>query len=430
MKILAVNPSSTQTLDTDVKQYLPEEIKPEDIIDKAEMNTEYDPDRKTYFLVKKMQLQPKETRTIEIRVKDVWFISSDELESTKTMMVQSLAALQNTKYYDTAKLLYDKAEETLTRIEDEEKSQLPIKQRIELYRSHVKQLESIKTSVFSMGNITKVKEEKDSGVREVKYIVTAENPSDQQIKMTVRSQLPKEITAEDVLDRQGFTLVYDDSYKRYAMEKEDTLGGKEVKKYTITLRDIWYIPQPKLDFLKNQTEKLVALFGGSPYMNFAKQRADYVLTTLNEIKQLQDELASSTAIEERMRAFVLNTQRVELVKKKIQELQDLLPELNLKAKEESELGQIRALLIKKLIDTKNLILVAMGVQPNRPITWWIFGGIVVFMSFFAGFFYLTWLKKLQEDKWTHKSPLDKQVDPNASIPPPEEPPQTPEKKAA
>jgi hypothetical protein len=33
IKILAVNPSASQTLETDVKQYLPEEVKPEDILE-------------------------------------------------------------------------------------------------------------------------------------------------------------------------------------------------------------------------------------------------------------------------------------------------------------------------------------------------------------------------------------------------------------
>ncbi len=419
IKVLAINPSSSQVLETEVKQYLPPEVKPEDILEKADMQIQYDSDRKSYFVIKKVQLQPQETKTLEIRIKDVWAVSPDDMEAAKTQLAQSFESLKNTKFSETAKLLYDKASEALNRIDEEEKMELPIKQRIELYRAHVKQLEDIRNNIFSIGSMNKLKEEKDGTVKELKYMISAENPSAEQVKMKVRSPLPKEIGVDDVLNKLDFMVLYDDASSRYVLEKEEILAGKETKKYIITLRDIWYIPQTELDFLKEQTEKLSGLFKGSSYEGFAKQRSDYIFTTLEEVNQLQSEVESSTALEDHMRAFVLNSQRVDLVKKKMRELQDLLPELNLKHDESSVFGKMSILFIKKLLETKNLVLVAMGIQPDRPVIWWIIGGIILFLAVFSSVFYMVWLKKLQESKWGKPAVTESPV-PVAAPQPPQE----------
>lgn len=103
-----------------------------------------------------------------------------------------------------------------------------------------------------------------------------------------------------------------------------------------------------------------------------------------------------------MRASVLNNQRLELIRKKMRELQDLLPEVALKKDNLKPIEQIKHL-IKKIVDTRDLILVAFGIQPNKPITWWLIFGIMGFMALLTGVFYMTWLKKLQENKWTSKT---------------------------
>lgn len=402
LKILAVNPSDTHKLKTTVQQVLPPEVKPEDLIDAAGMEAKYDGERKVFYLQKEVELAPRQTSTFEVRVRNVWHIPDEDIQKVRGEIEQSMNSLKGTKYAQTGQMLYEKVVEKINRIEEEQAKAVGVKQKIEFYRAHVKQLADIQGDVFSLGAMRRMEEETKEGVREVKFFITAENPSDQPLKMMVRSYLPKEIKDDDILDKLDFNLVFSQNKNRFALEKEDNFTAKEVKKYQITLRDIWCIPQGDLDFLRKQAEKLVVLFKETPYEKYADQQCSFIFESLDKIKELQDEVASSTVLEDRMRASVLNNQRLELVRKKMRELQDLLPEVALKKDNLKPIEQIKHL-IKKIVDTRDLILVAFGIQPNKPITWWLIFGIMGFMALLTGVFYMTWLKKLQENKWVSKT---------------------------
>ena len=55
----------------------------------------------------------------------------------------------------------------------------------------------------------RLEDEKKKGVLDARFLIEAENPSSEPKTITVRSLLPKDVTAEDVLDRQGFNVLYD-----------------------------------------------------------------------------------------------------------------------------------------------------------------------------------------------------------------------------
>jgi len=401
-KILVVNPSSTKNSKSVISQALPSEIDPnQDVIDKAGLDIKFDADKKMYLITKEVELKPKETRTFELRVRDVWQITPDQMEETKKSLENQIETLKGTKYYETGKLLFQKAQEGLDRIMEEQSKSVGVKQHIELYRAHVKQLEDIKANALSLDAMRRLEAERKREANEARFVVEAENPSPEPRSITVRSLLPKEITPDDVIDKQDFDLLYDQSQKAYALEKQDQFAGREKKKYIFTVRDIWHIPDENLQFYKLQTEKLVSMFKDTPYLKYADEQGQMILGLLAEINELQTEVSSSFSLEERMRAFILNSQRLELVKAKIHNLQQLLPEITID-KDEGKIIQNLKLLIKKLAEIKDLVLVAMGVQPNKAATWWIIFGIILFLAAITIIFYVTWIKKLQESKWGKK----------------------------
>jgi hypothetical protein len=235
--------------------------------------------------------------------------------------------------------------------------------------------------------------------------------------MTVRSTLPKELAAEDVLEKQDFVLLYDQQQKSYILEKEDQFAAQETKKYIITIRDIWRIPEEEIAFNKDQTQKLLVLFKETPYEKYAEDQGRVILDILSGISKLQVELdSSSLALEDRMRAFVLNTQQMNVAKAKLRNLQQLISEVPLK-KDDSQILEKIKFFVKKLADTKDVVLMAMGIKPDSPIVRWIIIGIIVFLGLISTVFYVAWLKKLQENKWaakgTGKSPKE------AAAPPPQ-----------
>ena len=150
--------------------------------------------------------------------------------------------------------------------------------------------------------------------------------------------------------------------------------------------------------MKSEIEKLTPLFIKSPFEDFALKQKEFVMKALLAIETLQAEVSSSGVIDDRIRAHVLNEQREKSAKRKIKELQDLLSEVSLKPSDGKQVGQFEQTM-RKIIDFKNKVLVALGQQPKKTIFWWFFLGIVLFLAVVTIIFYSTWLKKLQENKW-------------------------------
>lgn len=398
-KMLAVNPSQDQTIKAKISQNLPSEVDPaKDIIDKAGLEVRFDSETKSYSLVGETELKPRETKTFEVRIRDVWRITPEQVEIAKKSLDDQITALKGTKYYDTAQLLYQKAQEGIDRILDEQGKPVGIKQHIELFRAHAQQLQNIQANALSLGAMRQLENEKTGSVDKVQFVINAENPSSEPKAMTIRSALPKEVTADDIIEKQDFAILFDQSQRAYVLQKEDQFLARETKKYIITLRNIWRVPDPDIKFAREQTEKLLALFKGSAFEKYAEEHGKVILDILTEITNSQAELDSSLLLEDRMRAFVLNTQRMNVANAKLNNLQQLIQEVSLKKDDSQVLEKIKYF-VKKLAETKNVVLMAMGLQPNTPMVWWIIFGIIFFLGILSTIFYVVWLKKLQENKW-------------------------------
>ena len=403
MKILAVNPSETKNLKAVVTQALPAEIDPaKDILDKAGLEVQFDTEKKIYYLSKEVELKPQETMTFEVRVRDVWKIDAETIEAIKKNLEEQINGLKGTKYAETGKLLYEKAQENLDRIVEDQNQPLGINQHVELYRAHVQQLEDIKNNAFSLEAMRQLEDEKKKGVLEARFLIEAENPSSESKTITVRSLLPKDVTAEDVLDRQGFNVLYDQVRKTYFLERQESFGPKENKKYTIVLKDIWRVPDQDIRYYKELTAKLYTFFDDTPYMKYAQEQVNGITRMLAEITQLQEEVAASVSLEDRMRAYVLNTQKMAVVKGKVHDLQQLLPELGLRKENAKDLLSRIKYWVKQLAVIKDAVLISIGLEPDTPMTWWIIFGIILFLAIISTVFYVIWLTKLKESQWKEK----------------------------
>lgn len=401
-KVLAVNPSESQSLKAVISQPLPSEIDPaQDIIDKAGLEVRFDTEKNVYTLSGEVELKPRETKTFEVRVRDVWQVTPEGVEETQKDLEEQINGLKGTKFFDTAKLLYEKAKEGIDRIVAEQSRPMGIKQHIELFRAHVQQLEDIKSNGLSLAAMRKLEEEKKKGIAGARFLITAENPSSEPKTMTVRSGLPKELKAEDILDKLDFDLLYDQSQKAYSLEKQDQFAAKETKKFIITVRDIWRISDQDIKFTQDQTEKLMVLLKDSPFGKYVEDQGKIIVDILSGISKLQQELDSSLALEERMRAFVLNSQQMNVAKSKLRNIQQLVSEAGLK-KDDAVIAEKIKEFIKKMADMKNIVLMAMGIKPNTPMVWWIIFGIIIFLGVLSAVFYVVWLKKLQENRWAAK----------------------------
>ena len=145
LKLMAINPSKEQTQMAQVKAYLPKEVKPDDVIDREDLELEYDTQQGSYFVYGEYELGPGEVLEKQIELKDLWVIPSAELESLRLEAVRTAKMLDNTDFKERAVFLKESIESKLDQIV--EKQRVPAtnpEKHISEYRDNLRLLEAVK----------------------------------------------------------------------------------------------------------------------------------------------------------------------------------------------------------------------------------------------------------------------------------------------
>ena len=152
MKVVAVNPSAEKTKVVPVRIDLPQEIKPNDILDHGDLQVEYDTDRSLYYVYKQdVSLAPKQTKVFEVVVRDVWFVPETALQGLKAHTDLVLKRLEKSDYYASAKELSSSIFSRLDEIKKiQEDETISRKQRIGAYRRNLEALNAIKEDIARM----------------------------------------------------------------------------------------------------------------------------------------------------------------------------------------------------------------------------------------------------------------------------------------
>lgn len=154
-RYVVVNPSTTKTQTTQIKKYLPEEVTPKDIVDLGDLELEYDTQKSLYYVYKDdIDLAPKEVRTFEVEIEDVWMVPDYKLYDLERRTNSALAHLEGTKFYEKAEeianTIYPRLEEIRTLQADESVSR---QQHIGIYRQNMVTIEDIKENIAKMEKI-------------------------------------------------------------------------------------------------------------------------------------------------------------------------------------------------------------------------------------------------------------------------------------
>jgi hypothetical protein len=109
MKITVLNKDTKYPQQVPVKSYLPQEVKPEDVIEnKSDFVVAYDSEKQLYFVELPVSptLNASETKEYEITLKDVWVIKDSEIQERKDKSDECLKQLEGKKSYDDGTKLY------------------------------------------------------------------------------------------------------------------------------------------------------------------------------------------------------------------------------------------------------------------------------------------------------------------------------------
>ena len=146
MSVVIVNPSETKTQTIPVKTYLPKEVTPDDVLNSGGLEIEFDTQNSIYYLHREgVELKPKETRTYQVEIKDVWIIPEERLDALRDQTEMTVQRLEGTEYYESAqklaKTIYNSLD-TIARTQNDET--VSSKAHIGIYRNNLKILDQVK----------------------------------------------------------------------------------------------------------------------------------------------------------------------------------------------------------------------------------------------------------------------------------------------
>jgi len=150
LKIVGVNPSQTEKQKVILKAYLPKEAKPEDILEKNDLQVIYDTQQGSYYVYGEYDVAAGEFVEREIEMSDIWVISETEIETLRLEAEKTVKLLQNTEFEERANFLKQSIETKLEQIANSQKYSVANPERhISDYRDNKKLLETVKKDLLA-----------------------------------------------------------------------------------------------------------------------------------------------------------------------------------------------------------------------------------------------------------------------------------------
>ncbi len=394
MNLVAVNPSETETKDVDIKYFLPKELEPSDVLDSGELKVDYDVDKNLYYVNGKVKFAPKESKTFKIRVNDVWMITAEEISVLKQNMDGNLSLIEaNKELYPNAKRERDKLFEQLDIILTQQQSYSDnIERRIEQYRAYAGIVERIRKRIYDPNFLEKEAQTEDLGDegKTIKLVLSVKNPSTVEEK-TVKQKhfLPAEIREEDIVDKQGFDIRFDEKKGKSYLAKEDVFKPGEEKKYEIVLRDVWRFPVDKLNPMEKRAKVAMEEIKDSSYASSGQYLFEELTKQIELIRETQSRELSPN---QHIGIFRTNQKRYDDVKASVERIEQMLAIVKAKKLEELEGSKVKNVL-KKLQALRGLQALSEAVFKKGitvTMTWRIIGGAIVFIGFFTAYHFFLW----------------------------------------
>jgi len=118
------------------KDYLPAEVKPEDVVEDDGFEVRYDQIKQLSFLFKEEDVNPGEKKKYSIGIVDIWNIPQKDLDYSRTRGQTAYDYLKDSRFEDSAKILMDRITANLDQIESSQSQQRAILDHISAYRAN------------------------------------------------------------------------------------------------------------------------------------------------------------------------------------------------------------------------------------------------------------------------------------------------------
>lgn len=387
VNILAVNGTDDRK-EKDVEFYLPEDLSAEDILDTAGLELEYDVNKGAYFVKGKITLEPKETKTFKVLVRDVWQFDDGELEEIKDQINFNYNRVTDTEYAEIGTV---KKDSLLSRLDhvivQHEQYADNIEARIANHRVYADEVNRIREKGLSVKYWRAVPPKpEEAGV--FTFIAEIENPLDIEFNTKEKKfYLPTEVLPEHLTDLQGFEYRFDIEKGQPYLVRDENLRPKEVKRYPISIIDIWNIKQADIENLKMRARDTYQLLEATEYVN----SADYLMVNIKKnLETIETSQATDKNISEHVSAYRTNAGRFQVALDDVETMEEQLEAV----RENLERSKVKNVL-KKIRSLKDIgeIAASMFTKPSVNKAWKIIIGIVIFVGIYTILHFAFWGKK-------------------------------------
>jgi hypothetical protein len=399
LKIRAINPSQTEKQKVEVKAFLPKPAKADDVIKAGGLETSYDVHEQAYLVHKSDELDPKEVRTYEVELRDIWLIPEVTLNDLQAHAVGLADALKGTEQGATAAEIRATVKEALAAVRERQRAYdvtlVKAIEHIRAYEANQDRLNQIRKDIAMLENLAiaagkdpekilgtsataPASEPASASTGEVVTIrIQVTNPSlTTKAVIPVKRELPFEVKATDVVDAGGLEIGYDPARGVcYAYTEKLEMAPQETKSFEIKVRNRWAGILSRTAVLESRTTNLQAV---ARRTSAYKSIEDMSQSILRDLAQLKEEKGPAVLNEDYVAFHRQQAERLNAIEGRVLRLEEMF--------------QPRQRPLRFIAPVLTLQ------PPSAKTTWIIIWTIIGFLFVLSLLFFLRWYGKTKAEQ--------------------------------
>ena len=386
INVLAVN-GAPEKKETPIRFVLPPDVKAKDIVDTDGLVVEYDVNEGAYVAQGAVSLDPKASKTFRIKVKDIWKLTTQDVDTIKSEINEAHDKLGKIGDESKAGILKQQLLERLDFVVTQQNSgSNSVEKRIDSFRIYRDRLEGIKREALSVDYWRSDPNEAKAKEKLVRMVIEAENPPTEAKRLIEEKYfLPLEVKPEYVVNREEFEIKFDEEKGKPYLYKEEEFEPGQKKRYEIGIRDVWHVDDKDIEYLNQRAVYAKDFLKESRFEKTAQylfDRCESKLTAITESQKVQREIL------EHISSYRQNVKLFDGAKIDVEDLEKLVAiyrdELE-KTKVRNVLQKVRSL--KNVSDVSDAV---FKTKPKMNKTWEMAGWVILFVGVYTVIHFAVW----------------------------------------
>jgi phage shock protein A len=379
INVLAIN-GAPEKKETPIRFVLPPDVKANDIVDTDGLSVEYDVNEGAYVAQGAVSLEPKATKTFRIKVKDIWKLTPQDVDTIKKEINEAHDKLGKLGDDSKAAILKQQLLERLDFVVSQQNSSAnSVEKRIDSFRIYRDRLDGIKHEALSVDYWRSDPNEAKFKEKLVRMVIEIENPPTESKRMIEEKYfLPLEVKPEYIVNREDFDIKFDEEKRKPYLFKEEEFESGQKRRYEIGIRDVWHVEEKDMEYLNQRSVYANNFLKESRFEKTAQYLFDRCQIKLNSIIESQK---VQREILEHISTYRQNVSLFEGARQDVEDLEKLVAifrdELE-KTKVRNVLQKVRSL--KNVSDVSDSL---FKTKPKMNKTWEMVGWVVLFVGIYT-----------------------------------------------